>query len=94
MLAHSVILVLRLDPIKYLFKKPALTGRLARWLFLLSEFDLKYMTHKSMKGRAVAEFVEDYAVDGDEAVEYMLPDEAILHVEEEIWNMFFDRASN
>ena len=44
LLAHSVILVSRLDPIKYLFEKPALTGRLARWLLLLSELDLKYVT--------------------------------------------------
>ena len=35
LLAHSVMLVSRLDPIKYLFEKPALTGRLARWLLLL-----------------------------------------------------------
>ena len=40
LLAHSVILVSRLDPIKYLFEKPTPTGRLARWLLLLSEFDL------------------------------------------------------
>ena len=44
LLAHSVILVSRLDPIKYLFEKPGLMGKLARWLLLLSEFDLKYMT--------------------------------------------------
>ena len=44
LLAHSVILVLRLDPFKYLFEKSALTSRLARWLLLLFEFDLKYMT--------------------------------------------------
>ena len=77
LLAHSIILVTRLDPIKYLFEKPALTGRLARWLLLLSEFDLKYMTRKSVKGRAVAEFLANHPVEGDEAVEYLFPDEAI-----------------
>ena len=56
LLAHSVMLVSCLDPIKYLFEKPALTGRLARWLLLLSEFDLKYVTCKSVKERAVVEF--------------------------------------
>ena len=78
LLAHSVMLVSRLDPIKYLFEKPALTGRLARWLLLLSEFDLKYMTLKSLKGRVVAEFLADHPVEGNEAVEYLFPDEAIL----------------
>jgi len=94
LLAHSIILVSRLDPIKYLFEKLALTGRLARWLLLLSEFDLKYMTRKSVKGRAVAEFLADHPVERDEAVEYLLPNEAILHVEEETWTMYFDKASN
>ena len=62
LLAHSVILVSRLDPIKYLFQKLVLTSRPARWLFFLSEFDLKYMTRKSMKGRAVAELLVDHLV--------------------------------
>jgi hypothetical protein len=26
-----------MDPIKYIFEKPALTGRIARWQMLLSE---------------------------------------------------------
>ena len=78
LLAHSVILVLRLDPTKYLFEKPALTGRLARWLLLFSKFYLTYVTRKSVKGRAIAEFLADHPVEGDEAVEYLFPDEAIL----------------
>ena len=87
LLDHSVILVSRLDLIKYLFEKPALTGRLARWLLLLSKFDLKYVTRKSVKGRVVAEFLADHPVEGDGAVEYLFPDEAILHVEEETLTM-------
>ena len=70
-LVHSVILVSRLDPIKYLFEKPELMGRLARWLLLLSVFYLKFMTRKSVKGRAVAEFLADHLVVGDEAIEYL-----------------------
>ena len=88
------MLVSRLDPIKYLFEKPALTGRLARWLLLLSEFDLKYVTRKSVKGRAVAEFLADHPVEGGEAVEYLFPDESILHIDDEYWTMYFDGASN
>ena len=94
LLAHSVMLVSRLDPINYLFEKPALTGRLALWLLLLSEFDLKYVTRKSVKGRAVAEFLADHPVEGDEAGEYLFPNEAILHIEDEFWTMYFDGASN
>ena len=60
LLAHSVMLVSRLDPIKCLFEKQTLTGRLARWLLLLSEFDLKYVTRKSVKRRAAVEFLADH----------------------------------
>ena len=35
-----------MDPLKYLFEKPTLNGRLSRWLILLAEFDLKYMARK------------------------------------------------
>ena len=41
---YSILLVSRLDPLKYLFDRPVLTGRLMRWLVLLTEFDIQYMT--------------------------------------------------
>ena len=39
MLNYTTMLIARMDPLKYLFEKPALTGRTARWQMLLSEFD-------------------------------------------------------
>lgn len=33
---------------KYLFEKPVLSGRTARWQLLLSEFDITYVTQKSI----------------------------------------------
>ena len=52
------------------------------------------MTRKSVKGRAVAEFLADHPVEGGEAVAYLFPAEAILHVDDEYWTMYFDGASN
>uniref|UniRef100_A0A2N9FUV3 Integrase catalytic domain-containing protein n=1 Tax=Fagus sylvatica TaxID=28930 RepID=A0A2N9FUV3_FAGSY len=37
MLYYTTWLVSRMDPIKYIFEKPALTGKIARWQVLLSE---------------------------------------------------------
>ena len=37
---YSILLVSRLDPLRYLFNRPVLTGRLMRWLVLLTEFDV------------------------------------------------------
>ncbi|KAL6318447.1 hypothetical protein AAG906_041213 [Vitis piasezkii] len=38
---YSILLVSRLDPLRYLFDRPVLTGRLMRWLVLLIEFDIQ-----------------------------------------------------
>ena len=51
MIEYSVCLISRLDPLRYLFYKPALTGRLMRWLILLTKFDIQYVSQKSIKGR-------------------------------------------
>ena len=40
MTEFSVHLISRLDPLRYLFNRPTLTGRLMRWLVLLTEFDI------------------------------------------------------
>ena len=36
MLAFPVILVSRMDPLKYLFEKPTLTTRISRWTLMLA----------------------------------------------------------
>ncbi|RDX69989.1 Retrovirus-related Pol polyprotein, partial [Mucuna pruriens] len=51
MLAHTVWLIAKTDPIKYIFEKPALTGRIARWQMALSEYDIVYISQKAIKGR-------------------------------------------
>ena len=33
------------------------SGKLAKWLILLTEFDVQYLTKKMIKGRAVTEFL-------------------------------------
>ena len=40
MTEYSVHLISCLDPLRYLFDKPALIGRLMRWLVLLTKFDI------------------------------------------------------
>jgi len=46
-----------MDPIKYIFKKPALTERIARWQMLLSEYDIQYVTQKAIKDDALVDFL-------------------------------------
>ena len=46
-----------MDPVKYIFEKPALTGRIARWKVLLSEFDIVYVAPKAIKGSTLADYL-------------------------------------
>ncbi|XP_077245989.1 uncharacterized protein LOC143885819 [Tasmannia lanceolata] len=61
LLSQRIYLISRMDPMKYLFEKPALIGRTARWLLLLllSEFDITYVIQKSVKGRIIVEQLVD-----------------------------------
>jgi len=102
MLYHTTLLVAKLDPIRYIFEKPGLSGRIALWQVLLSEYDIQYVSQKAIKGSAVAEFLAERASDDFEPMEFDFPDEdlmAVFHVGEEpddseTWTMYFDRASN
>ena len=44
MLTYTTFLISKMDPINYILEKLALTGRLARWHMLLSEYDIQYVT--------------------------------------------------
>ena len=44
MTEYSVHLISHLDPLRYLFDRPALIGQLMRWLVLLIEFNIHYVT--------------------------------------------------
>ena len=55
-LSFQIWIVARMDPLKYLFEKPILSGRLLRWLILLAEFDLKHVARKTIKGSIMSDF--------------------------------------
>ena len=44
MLNDTTLLISKTDPIKYIFEKPALSGRIARWQMILTEYDIQYTT--------------------------------------------------
>jgi len=44
MLNYTTWLVSKMDPVKYIFEKPALTRRITLWQVLFSEFDIVYVT--------------------------------------------------
>ncbi|XP_077226340.1 uncharacterized protein LOC143861443 [Tasmannia lanceolata] len=97
LLSQRIYLMSRMDPMKYLFEKPALIGRIARWLLLLSKFDITYVTQKSVKGRIIAEQLADAPTEDAELSREFL-DEGIMTIRDvpslTTWTMYFDGASN
>ena len=55
--SYKIQAVSKMNPMKHLYKAPSLVGKLAKWLILLTEFDVQYMTKKIIKERAIAEFL-------------------------------------
>uniref|UniRef100_A0A2N9GNQ3 Uncharacterized protein n=1 Tax=Fagus sylvatica TaxID=28930 RepID=A0A2N9GNQ3_FAGSY len=97
MLYYTTWLVSRMDPIKYIFEKLALTGKIARWQVLLSEFDILFVVRKAIKGQAIADYLADYPSEQLELMDSEFPDEDVMTVDEGDhcrWKLYFDGAAN
>ena len=80
MTEYSVQLVSYLDPLRYLFDIPVLTSRLMRWLVILTEFDIQYVTQKSIKGSVLADHLTSLPVTDNRVIDNDFPDEEIVGV--------------
>ena len=80
MLYHTTWLIAKLDLIKFIFEKPSLSGRIARWQVLLSEFDILYVSQKAIKRSAIADFVAERANEEYEPMSFEFPDENLMAV--------------
>ena len=84
-----------MDPLRYLFDRPVLTGRFMRWLVLLAEFDIQYVTQKSVKGSIVADHLASFLVSDDRSIDDDFHDEQFVSMTCIIrWNLYFDGAAN
>ncbi|XP_045822052.1 uncharacterized protein LOC123914933 [Trifolium pratense] len=105
MLTHTTHLISKMDPIKYIFEKPAVTGKIARWQMLLSEYDIQYVAQKAIKGSVLAEYLAHQPLEEHQPVPSDFPDEDVMILEKVIgdeegpepgarWKLVFDGASN
>ena len=109
MLSHTTWLISKMDPIKYIFEKPALTGKIARWQMLLSEYDIEYHTQKAIKSSVLAEYLAHQPVEDHDDNEDEFPDEDVMFLKsrdckeplpeegpepDSQWGLVFDGASN
>ncbi|RVW74208.1 Ribonuclease HI [Vitis vinifera] len=74
---------------------PALVGRLMRWLVLLTEFDIHYVTQKSIRGSIVTDHLASLPVSDGRAIDDDFPDEDVVAATSLTgWSMYFDGAAN
>ena len=59
MLSHTIKLIEKIDPLKYLLSKAALIGWLPKWVMVLSEFDIEYVDCKAIKGHVIDDQLAD-----------------------------------
>ncbi|XP_024634522.1 uncharacterized protein [Medicago truncatula] len=109
MINHTTWLISKMDPIKYIFEKPALTGRIARWQMLLSEYDIVYRTQKAIKGSILADHLAHQPIEDYQPIKFDFPDEEVMYLKakdcdepvfgegpdpESEWGLIFDGAVN
>jgi len=82
MLYHTTWLISRVDPLKYVFESPHISLRVLKWQVLLSKFDIKYMTNKSVKGSAIADHLAENPLDEENPQRSKISGEEVLMVEE------------
>ena len=81
LLSAEIVIICKSDVIKHMLSAPVLKGRLGKWMFALSEFDLRYQPAKAVKGQALADLI----------AERINTDIAALSVR--AWAMFFDGSA-
>ena len=101
MLYFTTRLIYRMDPIKYIFEKSALIGKISHWQMLLSKFDIVFVTQKAIKGQAIANYLVDQPLNDLEFSESLFLYEDVLAIELEPsnvelwhWKLNFDEAAN
>ncbi|KAG9442580.1 hypothetical protein H6P81_018434 [Aristolochia fimbriata] len=74
--------------------RPILSGRLAKWSLLLSEFEINFVLQRAIKGQALSNFLADHPVLAKWELTEEFPDEDIFLVEVlPPWEMYFDGAA-
>jgi hypothetical protein len=81
LLFAKMVIICKSDVIKHMLLAPVLKGRLGKWMFALSEFDIRYQPVKAVKGQALVDLI----------AERINTDIAALSIR--AWAMYFDGSA-
>lgn len=66
---------------QYILKRCIISGKYARWVIILQEYDLEFNTPKSKKVLSIAELITDLPNGThDPLLNYKIPDENLFHI--------------
>ena len=90
-LTHEVHLMVKDNPVKFLLTQPALSGRAAKWLVKLMEFDIKCVVQNAVKGQDLADLLASHPRWPEE-------ERNVMHVMNTnqrpvYWTLYFDGAA-
>ncbi|XP_068328112.1 uncharacterized protein [Pyrus communis] len=60
MLHCHIHIIAKTDLIKYMLSKPMLTGKIGKWILVLSEFSFQYVPQRVIKGKAITNFLVEH----------------------------------
>ncbi|XP_050916385.1 uncharacterized protein LOC127131512 [Lathyrus oleraceus] len=80
MICDTILLISKMDPIKYIFEKPAVTRRISRWKMLLTEYDIQYVTQKAIKRSVLYDYLAHLPIEGYQPLRFDFPDEDIMFI--------------
>ena len=92
--AHQILLVTKSHPIKALLHQPLLTGRIALWLVLLSQYDIGLRTSKAVKSQAIADLLAQFPREEESSLSEEIPGKvAVVDAPGKKWTMRFDGSA-
>ena len=88
--SHQILLLTKSHSLKALLHQPLMTGRIAQWLVLLSQYDIGLKTSKAVKSQAIADLLAQFL--GKEECplnEEILGEVAVAEIPGKKWTMRF-----
>lgn len=90
MLSHTMQLISKIHPLKYMLSCTILTRHLDKWVMLLSEFDIQYIDRKAIKGQDIADHLESAPLVVDHPLTMEFLDEHLYLIKEQpSWQLYF-----
>ncbi|KAI5338175.1 hypothetical protein L3X38_017446 [Prunus dulcis] len=95
-LAHKLQFIVKSYPVRYLLRRPVLSGRLARWLLKQPEFGITCTTPRAIKGQTVVDMLALFLEVEESTLSKEVPGELLemfaIAIEEESWTFYADAA--